>query len=182
MITAKHIVSGLLIGAFCVTTLPVFADSKKVCSPVGTYGYVYDGTSYTQLGPVPLTETGYFRITRKGHLTGEGTLAFYFSDFGGQGPVWLLIHEEQYDGMVSPDVDDTCTGTVEFKATGTVIKSSNEDVVSVGTVFFTDSDRSIAYTLSGRSKDNMDIVSTSPGTIASGNARIIPQARHHSED
>jgi hypothetical protein len=157
------------VGSFYSSSL--YAHSNRSCQLLGPYGYLYNGTSYGGNAPVPLTETGFFTIENDGSLSGEGTLAFYFSDFAGTGlPLWLLIHEVQSSGVVTPDSDNTCTGTIEFFATGTVIKTSDPSLVPEGTVLFTDSPRSIAYTISGSGKEIVDLVSTSPGTIASGTA------------
>lgn len=164
-------VLNLVVAVLFFYSFSAFADMNRSCRLLGPYGYLYNGTSYSGSGPVPLTETGFFTIENDGSLSGEGTLAFYFSDFGGSGtPLWLLIHEVQSSGVVTQDTNNTCTGTIEFLATGTVIKTSNSSLVPEDFVLFTDSPRSIAYTISGSGKKTVDMVSTSPGTIASGTA------------
>jgi hypothetical protein len=160
----------LVVAVLSFYSFSAYADMNRSCSLRGPYGYLYNGTSYSGSGSVPLTETGFFTITNDGSLSGEGTLAFYFSDFGGSGkPLWLLIHEVQSNGAVTQD-NNTCTGTLEFLATGTVLKTSDPNLVPEGTVLFTDSPRSIAYTINGTGEESVDMVSTSPGTIASGTA------------
>lgn len=166
----NHVVSSLIFTVLSLNSFSAFADMNRSCRLLGSYGYLYNGTSYTPTGPVPLAETGFLTIDNKGALSGEGTLAFYFSDFGGNGPIWLLLHEVQSNGVITQDPNNNCTGTLNFSATATVIKTSNPGLVPEGTVLFSDSPRSIAYTISGLKKETVDIVSTSPGTIASGTA------------
>jgi hypothetical protein len=161
---------GALFATVSLNSLPVLADGRDGCLLGGSYGYVYNGTSSTATGPLSLTETGVLSVDRGGNLSGEGTLAFQFANFGGQGPLWLLLREVQSNGVVTPDTNTPCTGTVEFVATATVIKTSNAALVPEGVVLFADSPRSIAYTISGAKNELVDFVSTSPGTIASGTA------------
>lgn len=171
MTDTKAKVLSLFLAAAFFCSFSAFADSDIPCRLLGAYGYLYNGTSYTGAASTPLTETGFFTVESDGSLSGEGTLAFHFSDFGGTGlPLWLLIHEVQSNGMVSQDANGACTGNIKFSATGTVIKTSDPSLVPEGTVLFTDSPRSIAYTISGSGKEIVDMVSTSPGTIASGTA------------
>ncbi len=158
----------LFILALYLNPLPVFADTGQECRLSGSYGYLYNGTSYMSAGPLSLTETGVFSVDNSGNSIGEGALAFQFSNFGGKGPLWLLLREVQSGGVVTPDANNPCTGTVEFVATATVIKTTNASIVPEGTVLFTNSPRSIAYTISGRKNETIDLISTSPGTIASG--------------
>lgn len=160
----------LVVTLFSISSLPALADND--CRLEGSYGYRYDGTSFSS-GPtgVSLAETGFFTIGRRGVLTSsEGTPAFYFSDFGGAGPLWLLIHEVRSDGNVTPDANNPCSGTLDFLTTGTVTESSNPALVPEGTVLFEDSPRSINYTISGLKHEIVDLMSSSPGTIASGTA------------
>ena len=167
----SRVALNLVIAVLSLYSFSAFADMNKSCRMFGSYGYLYNGTSYPQSGPVPLTETGFLTIDNDGDLSGEGTLAFYFSDFGGSGePLWLLLHEVQSSGVVTQDANIACAGTIDFLATATVIKTSNSSLVPVGTVLFTDSPRSVAYTISGSGKNIVDMVSTSPGTVASGTA------------
>lgn len=179
MNVASRSFCALLVASISLYSISAFSDSDRRCRLHGSYGYLYNGTSYTQSGPVPLTETGYFDVNRHGSFSGVGILAFNFSDFGGAGPLWLLLRETQTSGLVSPDLDNRCAGTMEWLGTGTVIKTSNADLVPVGTILFSDSPRSIAYTISGRTTERVDMVSTSPGTIASGTAYIQNSAKRH---
>jgi hypothetical protein len=117
-----------------------------------------------------LTETGVFTIDDKANLAGEGTLAFQFANFSGKGPLWLLLREVQSNGVITPDPSSPCTGTVDFVATATVIKTSNPNIVPEGAVLFDNVPRSLAYTISGQKGEILDFISTSPGTIASGTA------------
>lgn len=167
---SNSVFSGAVIAALSLVSLPGFADPHRACKLEGSYGYLYNGNSYSAAGTVPLTETGELVIDENGNLSGEGTLAFQFSNFGGQGPLWLLMREVQTNGTVIPDGNNPCTGKFEFVATATVLKTSNPALVPVGTVLFTNSPRSIAYTVSGLKHEIIDLVSTSPGTIASGTA------------
>lgn len=153
---------------FSLNSFAVFAETQKSCQLVGSYGYRFEGTSYTLDGPVPLAETGFITIDNRGNLSGEGTLAFYFSDFEGNGPLWLLLNETQSSGIVTQNRDNACAGTVDFLATAIVIKTSDPNLVPQGTVLFADLPRSLAYTISGSKKEVLNVVSTSPGTIASG--------------
>ena len=167
----SRVALNLVVAVLSLYSFSAFADMNKSCRLLGSYGYLYNGTSYSQSGPVPLTETGFITIDNDGNLSGEGTLAFYFSDFGGsERPLWLLLHEIQSSGVVTQDENIACAGTVDFLATATVIKTSDSSLVPEGTVLFADSPRSLAYTISGSGKDTVDMVSTSPGTIASGTA------------
>jgi hypothetical protein len=161
---------GLIVLVLSLNLLPAFAGTNQACSLVGTFGYVYNGTSFASAGPVPLTETGVITVDPGGTFSGEGTLAFQFSNFGGPGPLWLLLREVQSSGVVTRDPNNECAGVVNFVATGTVIKSSNPALVPEGVVLFNNTDRSIAYTISGPKNDIVDVISTSPGTIASGTA------------
>lgn len=171
MTNLKLVLSGLFLGALMLNSLSAVADQAQKCDLKGnSYGYVYNGTSYSQGAPVPLTETGVFSVDGDNGLTGDGTLALYYSDFFGNGPLWLLVHEVQSNGVVAPSLDDPCSGTVDVLSTTTVIKTSNANLVPVGVVLFTDSPRSLAYTLSGKKYEVVDMISTSPGTIASGTA------------
>ena len=170
MRSSTHRSLGLIVSAWALNLLPAFADANQACRFVGAFGYVYNGTSFASAGPVPLTETGVITVDPGGNFTGEGTLAFQFSNFGGSGPLWLLLREVQSNGVVTPDSNNECSGTVNFVATGTVVKSSNSALVPEGVVLFNNTQRSIAYTISGPKNDIVDVISTSQGTIASGTA------------
>ncbi len=160
---------GLSLSALSLNSLPVFADSGRACRLGDSYGFLYNGTNHTRSGPVTMTQTGTFSIDNRGNLNGEGTLAFQFSNFAdGKGPLWLLLREVQSRGVVITDTKNPCTGIVEFVANMTVIKTSDSSRVTVGTVLIANAPRSMAYTISGRKNERIDLISTSPGTIASG--------------
>jgi hypothetical protein len=161
---------GLLVSAVSFTALPAFSADAQTCVLNGSYGYVYNGTSYPESGTASLVETGVFKSDANGGFSGEGTLAFQYSNFNGKGPLWVLVRDEQSNGTVTPDTNNPCTGTVSFSSTGTVLKTSNPDLVAVGAVLFTDLSRSSAYTISGQNNEIVDVISTSPGTVASGTA------------
>jgi hypothetical protein len=159
------------VGVFLVLcSFLAFADDNGKCRLSGSYGYLYNGTAYPGNVAVPLTETGFFEV-RNGRFSGEGTLAFYFPTFNGLGPLALLIREEQTHGIVTEDPMIRCAGSVDFLATSTVIETSDPDLVPVGANLFVNEPRSIAYTISGKRNEVVDVVSTSLGTIASGTAR-----------
>jgi hypothetical protein len=162
---------GLLLSCLALSAAPAFSKDNgehggKGCKLSGSYGYLYNGTSFSSVA-VPLTETGSFSVDSNNHFGGEGTLAFYYSDFHGHGPLWLLMDEVQSNGTVTPNASNPCSGVIDAQSTITVIKSSNPQVVPEGTVLITNAPRSVAYTISG---PNVDLISTSPGTIASGTA------------
>ena len=160
---------GLFLSALSLNSSPVFADyPSRTCRLDNSYGYLYNGTNHTQAGPVAMTQTGVFSVDRSGNLNGEGTIAFQFSNFAGKGPLWLLLREVQSNGVVMADAKNPCIGIAEFLATMTVIKTSNSSMVPVGTVLIANAPRSMAYTISGRRNEMINLISTSPGTIASG--------------
>ncbi len=153
----------------------LFASAAVVAAPQcdlrGHYGYNYSGTTLTPAGQASLTETGYLRIRADGSVSGVGQLVFLFQDFAGQGPLWLHLEEIQSDGQLQPDPPAGCSGQVSFTATATVVQSSNPALVAPGTIFFADQPRAIAWTASGRNGNQLDMISISPGTLASGHAR-----------
>jgi hypothetical protein len=146
------------------------AYAAHSCALQGNYGYVYNGTSFTPTTDVTLAETGSFTFGNNGSVSGTGTLIFQFANFSGTGPLWLSMREVQSAGTLTPDADNPCTGSVSFLATATVLQSSNPTIVPVGTVLFANSPRSLAYSISGAGGQIIDIVATSPGTVASGTA------------
>ena len=161
---------GLFVAALSLNSLPAFADADHGCRLDGSYGYLYNGTSYTPL-PVPLTQTGVFTIGENGKLNGEGILALYYADFHNAGPLWLLVHEvESRDKDAVTPSSNPCTGTISYYSTLTVIETSNQILVPEGTVLLNNAPRSNAYTISGPDNNTVDLISTSPGTIASGTA------------
>lgn len=162
---------GLILVSVSLSSMPALANMESGCRPEGSYGYLYNGTSQTQGGPSTLTETGTFTIDKRGVVSGEGILAFQFPNFANKGPLWLLIRETQSNGTLNRDATQPCMGTVNFLASGTVIKTSNDQIIPVGTVLFANLPRSVAYTVSGQKSEVLDLISTSPGTIASGTAR-----------
>lgn len=161
---------GLIAAAISLGSLPAFAGHQD-CKLGGTYGYLYNGTSYAPTGPIPLTETGALSISENGDIHGEAALAFQFSSFSGGGPLWLLLNEVKLGvNSVTSNVIDPCMGVLDFLATATVVKTSDSNRVPVGTVLYANRPRSVAYTISGKKDDVVDLISTSPGTIASGTA------------
>ena len=159
----------ILLSFLAFSSLPVFADMSSECRLEGSYGYLYNGTSQMSAGSLTLTETGVFGLGNGGP-DGVGALTFQFANFAGKGPLWLLLREVQSNSIVTPDENTPCTGTIDFLSTATVIKTSNPSLIPEGTVLFTNSPRSIAYTISGLKNEIVDLISTSPGTIASGTA------------
>jgi hypothetical protein len=69
---------GFIVLVLSLNLLPAFADTNPACSLVGTFGYVYNGTSYASTGPVPLSETGVITVDPGGNFSGEGTLRSSF--------------------------------------------------------------------------------------------------------
>ena len=165
------------IAVLALHALPALAESPQ-CRLEGSYGYRYDGTSYTAAGSVPLTETGTLTIDEHGNLSGDGTLAFQFANFGGKGSLWLLLQEvKSGSNAVTSDANNPCMGTLDFVATATVLKTSNAAIVPEGTVLYTNSPRSVSYTIGGPKGESIYMISTSPGTIASGTAQKQDKGR-----
>jgi hypothetical protein len=147
------------------------------CDLEGSYGYVYDGVSYDGGGPgVEIAETGSFSVGSEScganELCGTAKATFRFPDFGGVGPVWVLLQLDFVGetGAVAVDPFYPCQGTIDFLATGTVIKASPE-VLPPEFVLFTNAERSIAYTVSGVKEQIVDLISTSPGSVLAGTAK-----------
>jgi len=161
---------GLIISALYLNSFPVFADKKPACRLEGSYGFIYNGTSYTGSGPVPFSETGTINVDKSNNMSALGTLTFQFSNFAGQGPLWLLVREVMSEGSITPDTDSPCSGTIDFESTGTVIQTSNSALLPVGAYLYNEAPRSISYTISGPKHENVDMISTSPSTIAFGSA------------
>ena len=165
------------LGALGALTLTFLATSAMAlppqCAVHGYYGYSYEGSTVTPAGEATFTETGRFRINLSNRFVGSGQLVFKFQDFAGQGPLWLHVEETVSNGYFQPDQNpDNCSGTATFQASATVIQSSNPTLVAPGTVFYVDQPRSMAWTASGyHNSVDIDMVSTSPGTLASGHAR-----------
>lgn len=156
-----------LVVAVALWTSDAYARGSDSCNIAGTYSYRYEGTSN---GSLQINEIGRSTITRSGDFTSIGTLHFFFPDFNEQGPLWLSLREE-ITGSVVPNGDVPCSGEIEFLTTGTVLKSSNEQVVPVGTIFFENLPRSYAYTATTTKNGGiMHYSSTAPGTIATGTA------------
>ncbi|MEQ1531070.1 MAG: hypothetical protein ABL925_17280 [Methylococcales bacterium] len=161
----------LAVASLALSVSPVNADANKTCRLAGAYGYLYNGASFqADASSMPLTETGVFTVQNNGSWLGEGTMALQFTDFSGKGPLWLLVKEVQSGGVATADSNNPCFGVMTFTATATVIKTSNSAILPEGTVLFSDKPRSIAYTISGQNNDIVDLISTSPGTVASGTA------------
>jgi hypothetical protein len=146
------------------------AAFEQPCVLSGDYSYVFNGTSFNPppLGTVPFTETGVFKIKSNNELTGKSDLIFQFADFSGTGPLWIQVSEEQTSGQITQDEKFACLGTVGFLATGTVIQTSNPAVMPEGTVLYVDLPRSLSYTISGNDNQNINLVFTSMGMMASG--------------
>ena len=170
MILSHRSFLGLILASVSMISLPAFANPDSDCRPEGSYGYLYNGTSQGQAGPLTLTETGAFTIDKRGAVSGEGILAFQFSNFAGHGPLWLLLREVQSNGAVTRDISQPCMGTLDFLGTATIIKTSNPALMPVGRILFANLPRSVEYTVSGLKNEILDLISTSPGTIASGTA------------
>ena len=81
MILSHRSFLGLILASVSMISLPVFADPNSDCRPEGSYGYLYNGTSQGQAGPLTLTETGVLTVDKHGTSSGEGILAFQFSNF-----------------------------------------------------------------------------------------------------
>ena len=177
MRTIRLISTSVLVSAsvaLCVLITPgtATAGEKKndrVCEPRGSYSFEFTGTSFTPDGPVPLAEIGEISLSGSGELSSLATLTFFFENFQGQGPLWLALEESMTDGELIAHPDRPCLGTMEFLATGIVVKTSNPALVPVGVPFYADLPRSLDYSVGGKGEE-IRIVSTSPGTIASGTA------------
>jgi hypothetical protein len=148
----------------------VAAVNKLAWQLSGKYSYVFNGTSFSPppFGTVPFTETGVFKINSNNDLNGKSDLIFQFPDFSGTGPLWLLVSETQTSGRIIPDTDFACFGAVNFLATATVKDSSNPVIIPVGTILYVDLPRSLSYTISGSNNENINLVFTSKGMMASG--------------
>lgn len=161
----------LLFGAGVAPATAQVSDSNHKCILTGSYGYSFTGTSFTPLGAAPFTETGFLVADENGGISGKGSLTFFFADFAGNGPLWLLVDETQSGGEVLVNEDAPCTGEVAFLSTAVVVKTSNPLLMPVGSIFYQDSPRSVAFTISGLKDEVVDFISTSPLTIAVGNGR-----------
>jgi hypothetical protein len=170
---AKSLLARLFLGAvISVSALSGIAHAQS-CLTNGSYAYTYNGTNYvTPPGQATFSEVGTFQISRQNFSQGEGNIAFQFTNFGGAaGPLWLMVHEVQTNGAFTFTSPTSCEGTFNFLATGTVTATSNPNIVPVGTVLYTSTPRSTAFTLSGFADLQGDMISTSPGTIATGTFR-----------
>ncbi|PPC89297.1 MAG: hypothetical protein CTY34_11900 [Methylobacter sp.] len=161
----------LLLGTLVVTamlgTTNTFAGGKPACRINGTVSYVYTGTSFAPTGNIQFSETGILEINRNNSVSGEGTITFQFPNFNGQGPLWLLLNEVQTNGVITQDPANPCVGNADFLATATVVNSSNPAIVPPGFVLYADAQRSISFAAALKG-DQVNLISTSPGTIASG--------------
>jgi len=159
--------------AFMLGAMQVQAGLK--CNLNGSYGYVYDGVSYDNGEAVEIAETGSFSVGSKlcgpDEICGRAKATFRFPNFPGIGPLWALIQLDftGASGAISIDPVDPCQGSVDFLATGTVIKSTPVDLA--GVTLFVDQERSIAYTVSGIEEQTVDLISTSPGSVLAGTAK-----------
>jgi len=136
------------------------------CDLKGEYGYVYDGVSYDGGAAVEIAETGSFVVDAKtGSVTGTAKATFRFPQ-----SLWVLLRIDFAGDPGAVEVSaDPCQGIVNFKATGTVLKSSPSGLEGVS--LFADQPRSIAYTVSGKAEQFVDLISTSAGSVLSGTAK-----------
>lgn len=150
-----------------LSTHGAFAHGKPTCRIDGTVSYVYTGTTFSPTGNIQFSEAGILEINKDNSVSGEGTITFEFPNFNGQGPLWLLLHEVQTNGTIVQDPTNPCVGSADFFATGTVVNSSNPNIIPPGFVLYSDSKRAISFTAALKGSQ-VNLISTSPGTIASG--------------
>jgi len=169
----KSLFARVILGALITASSFCASAHAQSCLSNGTYAYTYNGTNYvTPPGQATFSEVGTFQISRQNFSQGEGNIAFQFANFGGAaGPLWIMVHEVQTSGTIAMSTANACEGTLNFLATGTVTATSNPAVVPVGTVLYSSTPRSTAFTLSGLADLQGDMISTSPGTIATGTFR-----------
>lgn len=170
---AKPLFARLVMGALIAASAFCGTAQAQSCMVNGSYAYTYNGTNYaTPPGQATFSEVGTFQISRQNFSGGQGNIAFAFSNFGGNaGPLWIMVHEVQTNGAITMSSPTACDGTLNFLATGTVTASSNPAIMPVGTVLYSSTPRSTAFTLSGFADLQGDMISTSPGTIATGTFR-----------
>jgi hypothetical protein len=75
------------------------------------------------------------------------------------------MNEELSNGLVTYDANHPCSGAISFETS-----VSNPAVAPVGRELKTSPPKSLAFTISGQKKDVVDLISSSPGTIAPGTA------------
>ena len=169
----KTLFARLVMGAMFAASAFCGAANAQSCLINGSYAYTYNGTNYaTPPGQATFSEVGTFQISRQSFSQGQGNIAFAFSNFGGSaGPLWLMVHEVQSSGTITMSSPNACDGTLNFLATGTVLATSNPAIMPVGAVLYSNMPRSTAFTLSGFADLQGDMISTSPGTIATGTFR-----------
>lgn len=168
----KKIIITMLLSGLVLGSPAAFAKDDghgKDCKLQGSYSYLYNGTSYSSIA-VPFTETGSFNVDKSGGFQGEGTMTLNFSNFGGHGQVWLETQEAQTNGAITYDANTSCAGTISFFSTATVTKSAPTGIVPDGFVLIPNAARSVAFRISDDGK-TVNLISTSPGTIASGTAQ-----------
>ena len=122
----KNTIKGFLFAGLLLGAPAAFAKEDghgKDCKLQGSYSYLYNGTSFSSV-PVPLSEAGSFSVDKSGVFAGEGSLTFYFSNFYGQGPLWLELHEVLTNGASTPDSSIPCAGSITYETTVTVVQSS----------------------------------------------------------
>jgi len=168
----------LAVAMTCILGATQLQAGEK-CDLDGAYGYVYQGASYDGAEAVEIAETGSFSVGKSlcgsAELCGTAKATFRFPSFTidgvYSGPLWALIQLdfEGLDHAISADIEDPCQGTIAFEATGTVIKSEPVDLP--GFPLFSAQERSIAYTISGKDGEIVDLISTSPGSVLSGTAK-----------
>lgn len=161
--------SGAIVLGGLITSMQ--ALSFDSCQIKGSYGYGYSGVSYDNGSAVEIAETGSFRTNdcNHGELCGQAKATFRFPHFPSVGgPLWVLLELNFDNGNIQVSDTDNCAGTVEFLATGIVLQSNPGGLE--GVTIFTNQARSIAYTVSGALGGQVDLISTSPGSILSGKA------------
>ncbi|MFA5984078.1 MAG: hypothetical protein WC782_08685 [Methylococcaceae bacterium] len=162
-----HVLLAALITTTMLCTSTAFAGKKSTCKIDGTVSYVYTGTTFSPSGNIQFSEAGILDINTDNSVNGEGTITFEFPNFNGQGPLWLLLHEVQSNGSITQEPLNPCVGAADFFATGTVVNSSNPNIVPLGFVLYSDAKRSISFTAALKGSA-VNLISTSPGTVASG--------------
>ena len=169
----KPLFARIIFGALISAGFLGAQANAQSCLSNGSYAYTYNGTNYvTPPGQATFSEVGTFQVSRQNFSQGEGNIAFQFANFGNvAGPLWIMVHEVQTNGSITLTSPSACEGTFNFLATGTVTATSNPNIVPVGTVLYTSTPRSTAFTLSGLADLQGDMISTSPGTIATGTFR-----------
>lgn len=182
MINCKKMFVPVTVSLLLAVSAAAMADSRsdrsrvKQCTLSGSYSFDFTGVSY-ETGEVPFAEAGILYFGDDGEFSLSAALTFQFTDFFGAGPLWLHVDEQISDASILPDSEDPCLGMITFKATGTVLRSTNPALLPPGVPFYRDLDRSIEYSIGGKHYDTLRFVSTSPFTIASGSGEKIGHSK-----